>query len=107
MILYAITSRGLLGESEAERCERLVTLAAEWAANGVDFIQIREGDLSAAHLGRLAAEVVRAAHGGGGHTRVLINGDPQIALDSGADGVHLPGGLTPEQLAGTVAKIRE
>jgi thiamine-phosphate pyrophosphorylase len=110
MVLYAITSRVLLAESEAERSERLVTLAAEWAANGVDFIQVREGDLSAAHLGRLAAEVVRAAHGRGGHTRVLINAEPQIALqlglDSGADGVHLPGGRTPEQLAGTVAKIR-
>jgi len=110
MILYAITSRVLLAGSEAECSERLVALAAAWAAHGVDFIQIREGDLSAADLLRVAAEVVRAAHGSGGDTKVLINADPQIALqialDSGADGVHLPGGLAPEQLVGIVAKIR-
>jgi thiamine-phosphate pyrophosphorylase len=111
MILYAITSRVLLAESEAERSKKLVALAAEWAANGVDFIQIREGDLAHAGLLRLAAEAARAAHGSGGHTQVLINADPrtalQIVVDSGADGVHLPSGLTPEQLADAVARIRE
>jgi thiamine-phosphate pyrophosphorylase len=111
MILYAITSRVLLAEGEAERSEQLVGLAKDWAANGVDFIQIREGDLSRADLLRLAAEMVRAAHRGGDRTKVLINAAPeitlQLALDSGADGVHLPGGQTPDQLTETVVQIRE
>jgi thiamine-phosphate pyrophosphorylase len=110
MILYAITSRVLLAETEAERSERLVALAAKWAANGIDFVQLREGDLSDPDLGRLAADVVRASRGSGDHTKVLINADPkmamQIALDSGACGVHLPGNLTRELLTETVAQIR-
>ncbi len=111
MLLYAITSRVLLAETEAERSERLVALAAKWAANGIDFVQIREGDLSGADLGHLAADVVRASRRSGGHARVLINAHPkmamQIALDSGADGVHLPGNLTRELLTETVARIRQ
>jgi len=111
MLLYAITSRALLGENEAERAERLVDLAGDWAAGGVDFIQIRESDLSAGDLSGLAGSIVRAAQAFGRHTKVLINSGTatatDIALESGADGVHLPGGLNPEQLAATVVQIKK
>src|SRR5271155_4334646 len=111
MLLYAITSRALLGENEAERAERLVALAGDWAAGGVDFVQIRESDLSASDLSRLVGRVVRAVRARGSHTKILINAGPEsataIALESGADGIHLPGGLNAEQLGGTIARIKK
>ncbi len=111
MLLYAITSRILLGKTEAERAQKLIRLAAEWAANSIDFIQIRESDLSIPDLTRLATGIVRAVRENSSHARVLINASPEaataIALESGADGVHLPGGLNPEQLAAAIAQILE
>ncbi len=111
MLLYAITSRVLLAETEAERAQKLVQLAAEWAANSIDFIQIRESDLSIPDLTRLAASIVSAVRENSSHTRVLINASPEVAtaisLESAADGVHLPGGLNPEQLAAAIARIQK
>ena len=111
MLLYAITSRILLGDTEAERAEKLFTLAASWAATAVDFIQIRESDLSEAELLRLASRIVQVVHNAGSPTRVLINSTPKtavaFAVQSRADGVHLPGGFGPEQLAATLTQIRE
>jgi thiamine-phosphate pyrophosphorylase len=111
VLLYAITSRVLLAQNEDERAQKLTDLAADWAADGMDFIQIRERDLSAVDLTQLALSVVRSAHMRGSHTKVLINGSPDtattIALESGADGLHLPGGLNREQLAETVSQIHK
>jgi thiamine-phosphate pyrophosphorylase len=111
VLLYAITSRILLSDTEAERAEGLVALAAQWAAAGLDFIQIRERDLADAELFQLATRIVQAVRRSGIPTSVLINCSPAsasaIALHVGADGVHLPGGLAPEQLAEAVAQIRK
>ena len=90
MLLYAITGRQLLPGCERERQSALVTLAGEWARAGVDFIQVREKDLAAADLLNLAREIVVAVRREGGPTRVLVNGPAEIALEAGADGVHLP-----------------
>jgi len=110
MLLCAITSRILLAETEDERAEKLVTLAAHWAAGGLDFIQIRERDLADSELLQLATRIVQAVRRSGNTTRVLVNSDPDkaaaIALQSGADGVHLPGGLDPGQLAAAITQIR-
>jgi thiamine-phosphate pyrophosphorylase len=111
VFLYAITSRVLLAETEAKRAEKLVALAAGWSARGVDFVQIRESDLVAADLARLAASVVRAVRANGSNTKVLINANPEaataIALESGADGIHLPGGLDAKRMTATVAEVRK
>jgi thiamine-phosphate pyrophosphorylase len=111
VLLYAITSRMLLGDTEAERAQRLIALAAGWAAHGIDFIQIRESDLSVVNLTGLASSVVRAVGENGSRTQVLINARPitaiSVALESSADGVHLPGGLDPEQMGSAVFQIRK
>jgi len=111
MLLYAITSRILLADKEAERADRLVALAAQWAAAGLDFIQIRERDLAEVELLQLASRIVQAVRRSGSPTRVLVNSSPAsasaIALQSGADGVHLPSGMAPEQLAAAVMQIRK
>jgi thiamine-phosphate pyrophosphorylase len=111
MLLYAITSRILLADTEAGRAEKLVALAASWAASAVDFIQIRESDLSDADLVRLASRIVQVVRNAGSPAKVLINSTPKkavaCAVQSRADGVHLPGGLNSEQLAATLTQIRQ
>jgi thiamine-phosphate pyrophosphorylase len=64
---------------------------------GVDFIQIREKDLSDRALFVLACDAVALAGNRG--CRILINGRADIALAAGAAGVHLPSsGLRVEEL---------
>lgn len=90
MLLYAITQRALLPGSETERRAALVALARHWAQRGVDYIQIREKDLSAPDLLALSRGIVSAVRASNAPTRVLLNGPAAIALAAGADGVHLP-----------------
>jgi thiamine-phosphate pyrophosphorylase len=92
MLLYAITGRRLLPVvSERERQAALVALARDWARGGVDYIQVREKDLSPANLRTLTCQIVAAARRENTQTRILLNGPAEIALEAGADGVHLPG----------------
>lgn len=55
---------------------------------GIDMIQVREKDLDARDLLNLTRAIVNAATGTA--TRVLVNDRLDVALASGADGVHLP-----------------
>lgn len=90
MVLYYITDRHSLGATEPQRCEALLQRIAEAARAGVDYIQIREKDLPARALEKLAREAVRRVREHSSCTRLLINGRTDIALASDADGVHLP-----------------
>lgn len=83
--------RRLVGEElpfEAQR-DALVAMAEAARAAGVSLIQIRERDLEAAQLAALTAAVVGATRGSA--TRVVVNDRLDVALASGADGVHLRG----------------
>lgn len=91
MLLYAITSRNLLPGTESERQAALVALARHWAREGVDYIQIREKDLSPTDLGYLVGGIAKGVRKKNTNTHVLVNGPAEIALAAGADGVHLPG----------------
>jgi len=71
---------------EAAR-SRLVEQARWAVASNIDFIQVRERDLDAASLVRLAGDIVRVTRGSG--TRVVVNDRTDVALACGADGVHL------------------
>ena len=95
MLLYAITNRHLLDGDEAAKHDRLVSLSDEWARGGVDTIQVREKDLPLTELQPLAARIVEAVRATGKPTRVLVNGPAQVALDAGADGVHLHANAGP------------
>ena len=60
---------------------------------GVDLVQIREKDLPARELellARDAARTVRETRNAERETRLLINSRSDVALATGADGVHLP-----------------
>jgi len=95
MLLYYITDRRSFSGSEAERRIAVVRRISQAAQAGVDYIQLREKDLSPRELERLAHDAVRAVRDNSTKTRLLINGRSDVALACDADGVHLPSGDLP------------
>src|SRR5437899_562692 len=89
VVLCYITDRKQFPGSAAEQQRRLLEKVAECAAVGVDYIQLREKDLSARELEGLALLAV-AAIPAGARTSLLINTRTDVALAAGAHGVHLP-----------------
>jgi thiamine-phosphate pyrophosphorylase len=92
MLLYYITDRKGLPGSVAQQGSTLLRRMAEAACAGVDWIQLREKDLSPRELEYLTGEALRAVRDHSATTKLLINGRTDIALACGADGVHLPAG---------------
>jgi thiamine-phosphate pyrophosphorylase len=95
VLLYYITDRRAFAEDESHRHRALLARVAEAAAAGVDYIQLREKDLTARELESLATEAVAAVRANSQITRILINQRADVALACGADGVHLPGNSLP------------
>ncbi|MGH9510130.1 MAG: thiamine phosphate synthase [Terriglobales bacterium] len=89
MLLYYITDRTQLAATEPERRAKLLARIAEASHCGVDYIQLREKDLTARDLEALAREAVRTVRDNSTRTRLLINSRTDIALAVDADGVHL------------------
>jgi thiamine-phosphate diphosphorylase len=81
-VLMLITDRHLAGSQEA-----LVSAVTEAVEGGVNSVQLREKDLSLADLLSLA---VRLREVIGERAMLVVNGSLDVALASGADGVHLP-----------------
>lgn len=101
MLRYAITDRAAYGGSPAYRLDSVVREATRWAAAGIEYIQIREKDLGAGELAGLTRRVLAAVRAAGGATRVLVNSRVDVAVATGADGVHLTaaaGQLLPAQV---------
>jgi thiamine-phosphate pyrophosphorylase len=90
-ILCCITDRMQFAGDEAQRERLLLAKIAECAAAGVDYVQVREKDLSARRLETLVSKAV-AAIPAGAKTRLLVNSRIDVALACGAQGVHLPAG---------------
>jgi thiamine-phosphate pyrophosphorylase len=89
LLLYYITDRKQFPGNEPARRERLLDDIAEAAASGIDYIQLREKDLSGRELELLAREATRRIRSCGTNTRLLINSHTDVALAVDADGVHL------------------
>ncbi len=94
MLLYYITDRTQFPGDEAARCRALLAKITEATRAGVDYIQLREKDLSTRELERLAREAVRIIRelrtaNRELRTHLLINSRADVALAVGADGVHL------------------
>jgi thiamine-phosphate pyrophosphorylase len=96
-VLCYITDSGAFAGDEPERRRKLLGKVAEAARCGVDYIQLREKDLSGRDLEFLAREVVATVREHSQpeidcdkkRTVVLINARTDVALIAGVDGVHL------------------
>jgi thiamine-phosphate pyrophosphorylase len=102
MLRYAITSRALYPGDERQQQAALLHEAFRWVAEGIDFIQLREKDLPAADIAALAREILQTIAAKASPTKILINSRPDIALATGAHGVHLT--ARPNEL--TIAQVR-
>ena len=89
MLLYYITDRTQFPGDEVSRRRALLTKIAEASRCGVDFIQLREKDLSSRELEVLAQDAVRTVRENSSRTRLLINSRADVAMACHADGVHL------------------
>jgi thiamine-phosphate pyrophosphorylase len=103
VIRYAITDRLSLGVDEPTRRAALLSLVKRWAAEGIDYIQLREKDLSVAALEDLACAINAILFEAGARTRLLINSSLEAALAANAAGLH----LTAAHNQPTFAEIRE
>src|SRR3954467_9947726 len=92
MLLYYITDRTQFSRNEAERRSALLAKVRECARAGVDYVQLREKDLSGRELEKLAGLMVAAVQSAGGRSKLLINSRMDVAIACGADGVHLRSG---------------
>jgi thiamine-phosphate pyrophosphorylase len=79
--------------AEPAACPSLVRKVGVLAAAGVDWVQIREKDLSGKELAGLTREAVRLTAQPGDSTRratrIFVNDRVDVALTEGAGGVHL------------------
>jgi thiamine-phosphate pyrophosphorylase len=101
MLRYAITSRALYPGSGQAQKAALLQQASRWAADSIDFIQLREKDLPAAEIAALARAILQSIDSMNSSTKLLINSRLDIAIATVALGVHLtaaPDELTPAQV---------
>jgi thiamine-phosphate pyrophosphorylase len=95
-LLCYITDRTQFRGDEPTRRRELLLKIAEAAKAGVDYIQLREKDLSAGELETLTREALKIIRNESPlrtenreRTYLLLNSRTDIALATGADGVHL------------------
>lgn len=91
MLLYYITDRTQFPGDEAARRRALLEKITEAVSCGVDFIQLREKDLNTRDLEALANSAARIIQKSTAKqtTRLLVNSRIDVAIATGADGVHL------------------
>ena len=80
--LYVIVDQGLVKGSN------IPDPAQELAVAGADLLQIRANDIPAREHFRLAVQCIQSVRSAS-ETLVIVNNNPEVALESGADGVHL------------------
>src|ERR1035438_1521565 len=102
-LLYYITDQSQFRGDERARRRALLDKISEAAQAGVNYIQLREKNLSARELETLARDALTVMRhssalrtenreprtGPPVRTRLLINSRTDVALATGADGVHL------------------
>lgn len=94
-VSYYITARKeLIGGVNSPTPEDAVKRKIKDAFSaGVDYVQVREKDLSALLLAQLVTDV--ASFPEKANTRLLVNDRIDVAVTCGADGVHMPSGAMP------------
>jgi len=103
-MLCLVTDRRRLAGPDAsfDRVRACLTAQARHAAEaGVDLVQVREHDLSAAELASIVRDMVTVVRGTS--TRVLVNDRLDVALACDAGGVQLRGDSMPVDAARRLA----
>jgi thiamine-phosphate pyrophosphorylase len=103
VLRYAITNRALFAGDDRHQRAALLQQAARWIADGIDLIQLREKDLSAAAQAEISRKIIENIHLASRTTKLLLNSRADIAIVVAAHGVHLTG--APDEL--TPAQIRD
>jgi thiamine-phosphate pyrophosphorylase len=85
IICYVTDRKALVADNPAEALRESISKAI---ACGADWVQIREKDLPGGELSVLARHAVKIANLAGG-ARAIVNDRLDVALGSGAVGVHL------------------
>jgi len=92
-ILCYVTDRKGLASADNGGSEALLERITTAAATGIDWIQIREKDISGKELSFLArnavAQTKQINQRSGQASRILVNDRLDVAQSEGADGVHL------------------
>lgn len=104
MLLCYITDRRQFSGGAEEQERRLLAKIEECVAARIDYIQLREKDLSTRALEALANAAMRLLSGDGS-TRLLINSRIDVALACGVHGVHLPAGdISPSEARAIIGR---
>lgn len=107
LLLCYITDRSQFPGSDEQKQARLLKKIAECSAAGVDYIQLREKDLSIRALERLAERAMKVLPSGT-RTKLLINSRVDVALACGAHGVHLPASdISPSEARAVFARAQK
>jgi thiamine-phosphate pyrophosphorylase len=110
LLCYVTDRRSLSAVAPKPLHEALLGKIEAATAAGVDWIQIREKDLSARNCGSLTREALRIAASPSGSktrpTRILVNDRLDIALTEHAGGVHLGEKSLPPAEAKRLANSR-
>jgi thiamine-phosphate pyrophosphorylase len=94
-MICLVTDRRRLSPGDAAGAQRdcLAAQVRHAVDAGVDLVQVRESDLEAGALVSLVGQLLAIASGT--PTRIVVNDRIDVALASGADGVHLRGDSIP------------
>jgi thiamine-phosphate pyrophosphorylase len=96
-LIYLITTGTLTEANFSRRSSQYLLLFEEAVSAGISLIQIREKGLSDRLVFELARQAVERTRGSA--TKLLINDRADIAVASGADGVHLTAAsVSPEEI---------
>jgi len=92
MLRCYITDRMRFAGDDADRRQRVLACIGRAMESGVDFVQLREKDLSANSLEQFALQVrqLLGTREPAQRPKLLIHHRTDIALAIGAEGVHLP-----------------
>lgn len=110
LLCYVTDRHSLPGIEASEEREVVLGKIQAAAAAGVDWIQIREKDLSGRDCSLLVREALQRGRGSSTRSvapaRILVNDRLDVVLAEGAGGVHLGESSLPSQEAKRVAAAR-
>ena len=100
-LLLAVSNRHLFASDDVSALAYLVEWSGRVARAGIDLLQIRERGLDDVVLVRVVRDVLAATRGT--NCRVLVNDRLDVALMTGAHGVHLRGDSMPASRVRAIA----